>query len=199
MDQKSTDGMQTVGTYKGIAGMVFCNGSDCMVESVDDPDTPGVDSTVLRKLVGSWYFTPDLPKERWVAGTGDDYVVATQYARYGYWLTFDADGDATVNTYAASGSILTSENGTANMADLDLGPDSEDSAVTASYLGDAVGISVRTDADGDAVASGRFDADVSLTARFRTDRADTQRQHHQLPRQRGQFGLERHAQPDRVG
>ena len=50
--------------------------------------------------------------------------------------------------------------------DLDLGPDADDNSVTASYSGGAVGISVTTDADGDAVASGRFDANVNLTARF---------------------------------
>ena len=157
------DGMQAEGTYKGIAGTVFCNGADCMVEAVEDAEGDAIAN--MRKLVGSWYFTPDLPKELWVAGaTAGTYVVATQYARYGYWLEFNADGVATVNTYAASGSILTDMQ-TANDEDLNLAGE-EGSSVTASYTGDAVGLSVTTDADGNAVASGRFDADVSLTARF---------------------------------
>ena len=171
-DATETDGTQFGGTYKGIAGTVFCNGADCKVESVPDVGTSGqdgfVNNTGNRKLAGSWFFTPTLPDELWIAGTGDaagTYVVATQYARYGYWLDFDANGAATINTYAASGSILTSGQ-TANTANLDLGGDADDNPVTANYTGGAVGISVLDDAQGEPMASGRFDATVTLTARF---------------------------------
>ena len=161
------DGTQEVTdiSYKGIAGTVFCNGSNCMVEAVEDADGDAI--TNMRKLVGSWYFTPTLPNELWVAGaTAGTYAVATQYARYGYWLAFDDQtGAATLNTYAASGSILTASS-PANTDNLNLGVDSDGNSVTASYTGGAVGISVTTDADDDPVASGRFDADVNLTARF---------------------------------
>ena len=46
--------------YKGIPGTVFCAGSDCAVEAVC-PTTTDMDVVVMgvKKLTGSWYFTPD--------------------------------------------------------------------------------------------------------------------------------------------
>ena len=54
---------------------------------------------------------------------------------------------------------------TANRLNLDLGPEGDD-PITATYSGPAVGISVMTNDKGEGVASGHFDADVTLTARF---------------------------------
>ena len=89
--------------YKGISGTVFCNGDNCKVEAVQDAD--GDDIEGMRKLVGSWYFTPASTTELYVSDSAGSNTVATMYARYGYWLTYAQDGAATVNTYAASGSV----------------------------------------------------------------------------------------------
>ena len=144
-------------SYKGIAGEVFCGGSDCTITG---------DTNVGFTLAGSWYFTPTSTDDELYVANPDEaglYMVATQYARYGYWLTYEAtNGAATgVRTYAAVGA-----EGATNVENLNLGLDSDENPVTASYTGPAVGISVMNDSKGAAAASGHFDATVSLTARF---------------------------------
>jgi len=152
-------------TYKGIPGTVFCAGSDCKVEG----------ATGSEMLTGSWYFAPDDAKE-WYMGTTTDgvttYTAETQYARYGYWVARDAtSGDVTVNVYAIPGA------GTATTTTFGLGVNMAADATTltdtsATYSGDAVGISLykevnpdNTIADGFPV-TGEFMADVNLTANF---------------------------------
>ena len=82
------------------------------------------------------------------------------YTRFGHWLDFGQDGALTINTYAWS-------NGTT--ADVDL---NENSALdgSATYAGSAVGMSLHKtfDSQGERqdIYSGRFTADVSLTADF---------------------------------
>ena len=146
------DGDQTKSAmYNGIPGTVYCLGADC---SVDDKG----------KLAGSWYFTPTSPVELYVGDPAEagSYMVANQYARYGYWLTYNPVGAATVvNTYAAAGAGADT-----NTMDLDLGVGSDMNPVTARYSGPAVGISVMNDDEGAAMASGHFDATVNLTATF---------------------------------
>ncbi|MCY3831258.1 MAG: hypothetical protein OXF89_19195 [Rhodospirillaceae bacterium] len=136
------DGTDFDSTRRGIEGTVFCGGADCKV------DADGV-------MTGSWYFTPDSTTELYVAGEDDAYVIATLYARYGYWLTY-TDGNASgVSTFAVIG------HSTTNTANLNLVRGADATAdVTASYSGDALGIAVRNK------ASGEFTADVSLTATF---------------------------------
>ena len=137
------DGIFFSSTRRGIDGTVFCGGTDC---KVDDDDV----------MTGSWYFTPDLLTALYVAGEGDAYMIATMYARYGYWLTYNTDGDASgVSTYAAVGNTNT------NTENMNLAGEGDPAAdVTATYTGDAVGISVRDK------ASGQFTASVNLTAKF---------------------------------
>ena len=136
--------------WQGIAGTVFCAGSDCEVSS------GGL-------LSGSWYFTPDLPGELYVAADdGMGYLRETLYARFGHWLTVDAgSGETTVHAYAS----------TATMGDPALGAPAGDlTDSSASYAGKAAGMSVHMTFDDQGarteISSGAFTADVSLTARF---------------------------------
>ena len=153
--------------YKGIDGLVFCAGNDCAVELIpQDPDTT-IDETTLRKLVGSWYFTPDDPDEFYVKD-GMTYEVETMYARYGHWLTqaANAEGDleTTINTYALIGNTATNTDA--------LVVDGSLTDTSAMYMGKAAGMSFRKtfDSDGKVVdgsrQSGAFTADVELTATF---------------------------------
>ena len=139
---QNNDGAMYDAMYKGIAGTVFCAGNDC------GRDGDG-------NLTGSWYFTPGDTDELFVMGTGGSYMVATMYARYGAWLTYAGETDANpngVSMYAAA---------TANTTRLDLEQGGTPAAdVTARYTGKAAGISVHNK------ASGRFTADVNLTAKF---------------------------------
>ena len=149
------DGDETLDAlYNSIPGTVYCLGADCSVDA-------------NGKLAGSWYFTPSMAMELYVANPDPDeagsYMVASQYARYGYWLSYGAPEDANpdgVTTYADKG------HSTTNTMYLDLGVGSDMNPVTARYSGPAVGISVMYDDEGAAMASGHFDATVSLTARF---------------------------------
>ena len=144
---QNADGDNYDAKYKGIDGTVFCGGTDC------GQDAGG-------NLTGSWYFTPDSPTELFVPAKAGGYMIATMYARYGAWLTY-ANADATsatgVSRYAAVG------HSTTNVASLELGQEGTGDAakdVTARFSGKAAGISVHNK------TSGRFTADVNLTAKF---------------------------------
>ena len=139
------DGTTYVGaSYMGVPGAVFCGGNDCKVEGEDGDNLA---------LVGSWYFFPADANALYVMGAGGSYEVATMYARYGAWLTYDDATDASGATrHAASG---------ANTANLALGQAGDPLAdVTARYSGKAAGVSAYNK------TSGRFTADVNLTAKF---------------------------------
>ena len=152
-------------TYKGIPGVLFCAG-DCEVEGTGD----------ARVLAGDWYFTPDGAMDTYLAGTGANagtYSVEDpeDYVRYGYWLSITAadDDTTTINRYVDGPTAQT----TAAVYGVDTAIDAF-SGTSASYMGDAVGMSVawETDTRGKEVsgsrASGHFDADVSLTMTFGT-------------------------------
>ena len=137
--------------YMGILGTVICGGSDCKV-------TAG-------KLTGSWYFTPATPTAHYtMAADATTYSLDNMYASYGHWLSAPS-GTATVNTYATSattepGSWILHTTGTAHKL--------KDSS--AKYSGSAAGRSVHktlgADGDVEGIESGRFTADVALTAIF---------------------------------
>ena len=138
----------TAGTeYKGIPGAVWCLGGT-------DGCSVGADGT----LSSGWYFTPADADELYVANPdmAGMYMVATMYATYGYWLTYDDTTDA------ATGIALYSNNtGASTTLDLGQAGTGDDATdVTATYSGSAVGISKRGD------NSGQFTADVNLTATF---------------------------------
>ncbi len=139
----------TPGTeYKGIPGAVWCLGGagGCSVNA---------DGT----LSSGWYFTPTSATELYAANPdmAGMYMVATMYARYGYWLTIDATTDAAtaISIAAAPGHSST------NVTTFNLTrPGTATADVTARYSGSAAGISARGD------ASGHFTANVNLTATF---------------------------------
>ena len=158
VDAEINDGAQyDTANYEGIDGTVFCAGTDCMVEEVAG----------VERLTGSWYFTPEKPKEWYVEMTvevdGDDvttWEAETLYARFGHWLD-DATG-TTVNTFA----VVAPGGGTD--VELDVTEDLTDTS--ARYRGPAVGMSVEktTSSDGEIteINSAAFVATVNLKATF---------------------------------
>lgn len=164
MDAVEANGLQTGATYKGIPGQAICAGDDCYAEAVaDDPDTTFDESTTV-KFSGSWYFTPTSPMQDYVKD-GDAYTAETMFATFGHWLTSAGDPLLwTVNTFATSAITDKGDWTTVNATGDSLTDTSAD------YSGSAVGMSVlkTTNAGGDGqdIASGRFTADVSLTAEF---------------------------------
>ena len=155
--------------YKGIPGLLFCAGGDCMVEGEGD----------AQALTGSWYVAADNPMHYYMKPADDPattdvdeslkYQQDTMYAIWGHWLTVAGNGDATVTTFARdgtqSGNSATSGSwGAADPNDANL------SGTTATYSGTAAGRSVHETTDTNGVVtnirSGRFMADVTLTAKF---------------------------------
>ena len=58
----------------------------------------------VKKLTGSWYFTPEHGDEWYVGTTAagvTTYEAETLYAQFGHWL--ESDEDNLVNTYALGG------------------------------------------------------------------------------------------------
>ena len=159
--------------YKGIAGVPFCNGSNCRIETVDDPENPGTPLASVRKLVGSWYFTPADADQRYVtnpdatARATTPYVPDVDFVTWGHWIADDTTDPtlARIHTYAylATGG---------NTTGLDLGvtTGSTSEFETATYTGDAAGMSLHKTFDDqgnvDEIHSGAFTANVTLTARF---------------------------------
>ena len=84
--------------------------------------------------------------------------VEDMFVKFGHWLTVDGT-DFTIHTYAFTEQIHQR---------LDVGQDGDDNDVKATYKGDAVGMSVVNDSDGEAISSGAFTAKVNLTATFAT-------------------------------
>ena len=125
--------------------------------------------SVVKKFAGSWYFTPTDGDEHYVKNAdGTAYMPETLFASYGHWLTTSAvDANATqwtVHTFATSGGGTTYSLAAADDEN-EFGDDD-----TATYSGPAAGMSVhKTDnaaGDGQDIASGRFTAEVTLTAMF---------------------------------
>ena len=155
--------------YKGIPGLLFCAGGNCMVEGAGDAQT----------LTGSWYVAADNPVHYYMKPADDPatpnvdesltYRQDTMHAIWGHWLTVAGNGQATVTTFARAG---TSDGApahpgswvAADPADANL------SGTTAIYSGSAAGRSVHRTTDTNGVVtdiqSGNFMADVTLTAKF---------------------------------
>ena len=153
----------TDSTYEGIPGDVYCLGTDCEVDS---------DS----KLKGSWYFTPDEatafyvknPSEQEGVAEMTPYVPETMYAQFGHWLTVDA-GDVIIHRYAKVGATEGTEAVTSGLS-FDKAPDMPDMPDSATYNGDAAGMSVHKtlgpDGEITSIYSGAFMADAELILRF---------------------------------
>ncbi len=161
----TSDGTQitTNVAYKGIAGVLFCAGTDCKVGGT------GTDLVAGDKLTGSWYLTDAGDGARtYLAGTGDDAGTYTlededSYVRYGYWLS-TAGTVVTINRYADGPDAQSGEVYGVRTS----GDDLRDSSAT--YTGDAVGMSVHKEFDTNGKetsrASGGFMADARLTMKF---------------------------------
>ena len=152
-----SDASGTRTSYKGIQGTVICGGAaagDCKAEN-------GI-------LIGSWYFTPTDPMAYYTMVAGETTYSKDLYAEYGHWLT----ADGTVKAFAERGDTangLTAQGGNWDAAGA-TGTPTAGLASSASYNGEAAGRSVHNEIDGNGKVtkqhSGRFTADVSLTATF---------------------------------
>ena len=161
----NTDGTATAGSsYMGIPGAVFCLGGSDGCEVTDD-----------GKLGAGWYFSPGSPMAYYEkVGDATSYT-AELYVNYGHWLvvddgstTADNEGQVAVVTYAVLSGTSPGDGGWAG-AD----PAATDASMRASsavYNGMAVGRSVHKTLDSQGavtdIQSGRFMADVELTATF---------------------------------
>ena len=145
--------------YMGIPGTVICGGTDCAAKD--------------GKLTGSWYFTPTNPMHIYKKESDKaeaNYVRDTMIATYGHWLQMvEVGGEmvAQVNTYAStSADVVGGETGS---WDVDQNEKHLKDA-EATYNGTAIGRSVHkiTNEHGGLtdIQSGRFMADVMLTAKF---------------------------------
>ena len=141
----------TIGTalpalYKGIGGALHCVATDCAVEG----DT----------ITGSVYFAPTDTTvnhyfiENPASDTGE-YMRETGEVEYGHWVVVE-NGELTVHPFV----VRSGPAGTPEWGKVD------DEPASATYTGGAAGIAVVTDSDDEATRSGRFTADVSLTATF---------------------------------
>ncbi len=164
-------GAGAAGDYMGIPGMVYCLGDDCEVGAAGTANA--------GKLVGSWYFSPTSPKVFYEkVGDATDYT-AELYVNYGHWLVVrdnddtsttdvNEEGQVTVVTYAVLSGTSPGDGAwaAANPAATDAGL----RASSAIYNGMAVGRSVHKTLDSQGavmdIQSGRFMADVELTATF---------------------------------
>ena len=139
-------------TWHGFLGKAFCRGDDCAVAD--------------NELTGSFYFSPDLEEAYYVENADSPGVYVLElYAEYGTWLTAPEDGAVVgLNRYAAVAES-TAVSGTPNISTA-----SEVLVGSATYAGDAGGLSVHKEFDSDSMVtsrvSGAFTADVSLTATF---------------------------------
>jgi hypothetical protein len=174
---EAVDGDQWTGTYKGIAGTIFCAGDDCKVSEAEDltnADTTAATST----LTGSWYFAPGDAKETYTkAATDTEYSQEMDFVEFGYWFeTTNGNIDGNINVIAG----IPTGRATASNPDVEQSADPDDPAntleATATYTGLALGLSVYkpdedNDGEHDSISSGAFTADVELTAQFgSTDR-----------------------------
>ena len=166
--EQLADGAQHPGFYKGIPGMVFCAGDDCAVA------TMGADEDLTQTLTGSWYFTPDAGDEWYVRNAADtEYMAETLYARFGHWLDENVDDTllTDINTYAMGGGAGDG----ANTMGLDLTVSDTLMDTSATYTGEAAGMSLHKEFDGQgaivpgSLQSAAFTADVELTATFGDD------------------------------
>ena len=134
------------GTLDGAAGMFRCETGPCVVTTADDDDNT-VTST------GTLWFTP--------AAGATVSVADNDYLTYGFWLdTTTKDGE--ISSYDAVQTFA--------MSELPASTNLDSVEGTARYEGDAAGVyfheTSKEDGTTDTATSGRFTADVALTAHF---------------------------------
>ena len=143
------------GTLDGAAGMFRCETGPCVVTTDDDDD-----NTVM--FTGTLWFTP--------AAGATVSVADKDYLTYGFWLdTTTKDGE--ISSYDAVQTFAMSElPASTNLGNVE---------GTASYEGDAAGVYVhetkKEDGNLDTATSGRFTADVALTAYFDVPESSTKK------------------------
>ncbi len=147
--------------YKGIPGTLHCLStvsSACSAETGKKVTGPAI--FVPANLTGAYVLAK--------GNEGDDYIPATNYATYAYWL----NEEGTVLTLHADSRSLA--NDITNLEWLNIADgETSSTALTANYKGTASGFSERKVGEGDAAKheSGEFMANVNLKATF-TDTAN---------------------------
>ena len=137
--------------YLGILGTAYCRTSDGAACTGDTEDASKV-----------WYFAPTSSDAYYVASKGDNAgYEAAKYVEWGMWLTGDTP---TLNQRIDRSTV-----GGPVAAAITTGSTDENGLTkTATYKGGAAGLSARKHGTGDdeRFASGHFEADVELTAKF---------------------------------
>ncbi len=133
-----------------VMGTYFCVGECTVVSSV---------------FKGDWYFTPADSNKFYEANDSDPvtYSAETDYAEYGYWLT--ENGTVMIHTYARVATEEESPIGNLRNLDVTTNDANDPADDSATYEGGAIGMSVH--GTGDDRQSGEFEADVSLTVKFK--------------------------------
>ena len=185
VDVDVDDGDQFGGMYKGIAGTIFCAGSDCKIAGATEEDDGvadnGLEVNTSSALTGSWYFAPGDAKETYTkAGTATVYSQEMDFVQFGYWFNTDAAGTDAAGALAGNINVIAAiptDRATDGDPDVDTSAnETNELAGSATYSGTALGLSVYKpddddDGEHDSISSGAFTADVSLAAQFgSTDR-----------------------------
>ena len=142
--------------YMGIAGTLECLSTTASACTVTSGKVAGPVIFVPTDLAGTYVLA--------TGNEGDDYVMATNYATYAYWLN---DAGTVLTLHADSRSH---DNNTSNLKWDNTNAEGEANAtdITANYKGTASGFSERMVGEGDAAKheSGEFMANVNLKATF---------------------------------
>ena len=156
------------GQLKGIEGTLYCDRrSNCITSS--------------GRFGDGWYFTPvvysgrfsggakgySTEQARYIDSDGDGTYELVSYVDYGMWLE-GADDDPEDPLLLLRRATLVGPS--VSPSSLDFGTDGSNTDPSATYSGDARGLSARTVGTGDdaVTASGHFEADVTLNATFGT-------------------------------
>ena len=192
----NTRGAAIKGTFKGVYGIYYCDGSSCsaLTDSTFADGwyfTPtslspsvGGSSTLLR--YGSFSEGSDSRKFIYKDSDNDGEYELVNYIDYGMWLT-EGDGASDVDINFALDIIRPNRfDVTFGLDVTTVGNSINNLATSATYSGTAQGLSTRV-TEGQ-TASGHFDADVTLNATFNAN-----------PRLSGQINNFRSADPSNQG
>ncbi len=172
------------GQLNGMAGTLYCDrsgGCDLNENTITIINGEGENEVVKVKYLGDgFYFSPVVDSDRqgelgyntemsrYMDSDGDGvYELVDNYVDYGLWLE-GIDDD--VNSLTLQGRIGWVGTADVSVSNLNFGDSDRGLAGSATYSGDAHGLSARRTGAGDAMttASGHFEADVTLNATFGT-------------------------------
>ena len=152
-NSNSDQPLSEIPTYRGIPGQAYClAAAGCKI----------TDGT----LGSGWYFAIPTEKEMAKYVMKDEKYSEEMFAYFGYWLRMNADpAGLALTTFAVPSGLGT------NTEALSLEPDKGVNSTSATYTGQAAGLSLTKDRKSDGSGfmnhkSGHFTAEVTLTADF---------------------------------